>query len=103
MEEKLLDIVTLYAPVTLVVLSIVNSLTVHYTKFNGVLRIVMAVIERLSFLASKRSGAKFKAPGKSIPPDPIVERIYDVEKQLKHLAEQKKNRSNSLAGRGLKR
>ena len=86
MEDRLLDIVIIWAPVVLLVLSVINACTEHYTKFNGVLRVVMAVIERLSFLASRRSGAVLKRPLTSVVPDPALERMADVRKRLEAMA-----------------
>ena len=99
--EQFLDIVTLWAPAVLLVLSVVNSLTEHYSKFNGILRLVMAVIERLSVLASKETGRRFKAPGASVKPDPIMERMADVKKQFEDLAKRKAAHRSPLDRRGL--
>jgi len=99
--EQFLDIVTLWAPPVLLVLSVINALTKHYTKFSGILRIVMAVIERLSVLASRQTGRKFKVLGASVRPDPILERMTDVQKQFEELAKRKTASRHSLDRRGL--
>lgn len=90
MEDKVLDIITIWAPAVLIVLSAINSVTKHYTRFNGGLAIIMEIIERLSFLASKRTGQTWKAPFLNVPPDPTMERMADVEERLRRMAEIKK-------------
>lgn len=99
MSEQILNIITLWAPPVLLLLSIVNSVTKHYTKFNGILRIVMAVIERLSFLASQNSRSKLKVPGSNVQPDPTMEKMREYEKQFKEMARLKKTRRSKVAGR----
>ena len=89
MSEQVFDIITLWAPSVLLILSIDNTLTKHYTKFNGVLRIVMSIVERISFLASKQTGRKLKAPGSSVIPSPVLEKLADYESLLKSI---RKNR-----------
>ena len=92
MEDRLLDIIPIWAPAVLIVLSAINACTKHYTRFNGILRIVMAVIERLSFLASKQTGHCTKPPLSSIGPNPALERQEHVKEQLRRMAERKKSR-----------
>lgn len=99
MSQDVIDIITLWAPPVILILSVVNSLTKHYTRFNGILRIVLQVVERLSFLASKQTGKRVKLVGKSIKPDPILERLADVEEQFKRMAKIKKASGNSLVRR----
>jgi hypothetical protein len=92
MEDRLLDIVTIWAPAVLIVLSAVNACTKHYTRFNGVLRVILEVVERLSFLASRQTGRSTKPLLSSVEPDPSIERGEHVRKQLKEMAERKKLR-----------
>jgi hypothetical protein len=99
MEDKILDAITVWAPIALIVLSAINACTQHYTRFNGIIRLVMAIVERLSFLASKNTGKLLKAPLANVGPNPAMERMQDVEKQLKAMAKRKKVGGGPLAGR----
>ena len=103
MPDVALEVITVWAPIAMLVLSVVNTLTKHYTKFNGWLRVVMSVVERLSFLASKGTQKRIKTPGSSVEPDPILERIIDAQKQFEDMAKRKESRRHSLAGRSKRR
>jgi hypothetical protein len=89
MDPRILDVITLYVPVVIAVLSAINMATQHYTKFNGILRVIMAVIENLSVLASKNTGKTLKPPMVSIPPDPCLDRMASVKKQLEEMAKKR--------------
>lgn len=99
MDDKILDIITLYAPVALIILSAINAATKHYTKFNGLLKILMGVIERLAVLSSKNTRGRFKMPGTSVEPDADIERMQYVQKQLEAMAKRKETYRRPLARR----
>lgn len=92
MDQNILDLITVWAPIVLVLLSIVNSVTKHYTKFNGWIRIVMLIVERASFLASKNAPKRIKAPGTSLPPDQTMEHMREFQDRLRSFYAQKNNR-----------
>jgi hypothetical protein len=102
MDEKVLDYITIYAPAAIAILSAINALTKHYTKFNGILKIIMELIERLSVLSSKNTRGRFKMPGTSVSPDVDIERLEhyrNVKKQLEAVAKRKETNRHPLSGR----
>lgn len=95
--EKIAMHLSVWIPIAMLILSLANSSTKHYTKFNGIIRAMMAFLERLSFLTSKYSAPVFKLPGTSVLPSSTIERVADVDKQLKRLAKLKKIGGRPLA------
>ena len=92
MEDKLIEIIALWAPAVLIVLSAINSCTKHHTKFHGILRVILLVVERLSFMASRQTGMTTKPIFSDVGPDPVIEREANVKEQLKRMAKGKKAR-----------
>ena len=70
-----------------VLVSLLNSVTVHFSEHKGLVKWAKFVIEILSFATSAKTVVgigpfdKFKLPGQSVPPADIFEGVSDVPKE----------------------
>lgn len=60
--------VEIVVPIVVLVASVVNAFTEHYSHHGGVARALLAAVERLSFLSSNGVSGKLKLPLTSKPP-----------------------------------
>ena len=78
------EIAAYIVPAIMAIASAINAATKHYTTHKSIARAILAFLERASFATSKDTretkGKAFKAPMRSIPPEPID--IFEAERDM---------------------